>query len=171
MSVKMQVDDREVREHAREIKGALKRLANLAPALEVPAERFKSLVDRSFIESRAPDGGAWAPLAPSTLTQKRREGYSPKPLVRRGARGLQGSTVVEPFKRGIRFGANKPYAGYHQFGTEDMPARPFLPFVGRTRMDMRVMRSPQIDAIIEDIAERIKDYVFPGQGKGRGRRR
>lgn len=74
--------------------------------------------------------GSWAPLAPSTVEQKAREGWPPDILVRTGdlrdsltdpARALEVHLVE------ATYGTDVSYAGYHQDGTDRMPARQVIP--------------------------------------------
>lgn len=168
MGVKIEVEASGLAENLRLLQDAQRKLANLKPVLTVTAEKLKSLTDESFIQSKAPDGTAWAPLAPSTVKQKLRKGYSPKPLIRRGARGLMGAPHATAGKQSIKVGVSPtaPHGRYHQegrgtpsghYGTRGVPRRAFLPF---TREGVSLMKSPKVDAIIKDMEERLRKYLF-----------
>jgi phage gpG-like protein len=75
----------------------------------------------------------WAPLAASTLKDRKRKGFDLSSILRRssGDAGLLGSILSSTSIDGstVTIGTNKHYAPYLQFGTSKMPARPFLPSV------------------------------------------
>ena len=77
-------------------------------------------------------GKPWAKLAPMTIEERKKAGYIPIRILRRtaGAAGLFGSlfTQVDADNKGfLGVGSNISYAADLQFGTSNMPARPFLP--------------------------------------------
>lgn len=141
-----------------------RRLANLEPGLRVPAEIIKREIDQAFLGSRAPDGVAWAPLAPATLARKRAQGFSIKPLIRRGARGLRGQIVSRATQRGIRVGIGPltPYGVFHQYGTVRIPARPFLPVRGTPSAPVLMTAGPMARALTE-IRKAIVKYLLTGR--------
>jgi phage virion morphogenesis protein len=98
-------------------------LADYGQAL---VESKRSLFDRQV----DPEGKAWAPLAAATIRAKRRSG-APKPeqiLYNFGALA-QGFTYKLIGNDSLLLEA--PQVGiYHQFGTKDMPARPFMQLSG-----------------------------------------
>ena len=110
-----------VRPKQTELDGMIKRLENLQPALEPAADALVKLVDDSFLNAQTPWGDAWKPLAESTI---RRKGSS-RPLVDSGV--LKNSITAKAEKLRILLGTNVPYAGFHQFGTPNIPKREFLP--------------------------------------------
>ena len=56
-------------------------------------------------------------------------------------------------------GTDKKYAGYHQFGTKHMPARPFMPVDKSGNLLPRVMR--KIKKIVEEsLAEELRKIGF-----------
>ena len=69
--------------------------------------------------------GKWRPLASSTIADKRRRGYSSKPLVRTGVYRVSSSGL-----RGLRLRRNELeitspiiYAKYHEYGSRHIPKR------------------------------------------------
>lgn len=148
---------------AKDIKAAREGLRNLNPVLRVMAERFKSLVDASFLESRSPAGTAWKPLAASTLKQKRRNRHSPKPLIRSGARGLQGQVSVEAVGNAVHFRVPGlvGYGRYHQTGGGFLPRRAFLPFDGVPGA-ATLAGGQRVNAIVADFGKALKRHLFPG---------
>lgn len=69
----------------------------------------------------------WRPLAPSTVRNKRREGFLADPLVR--TTRLRGELAGRPLgvehieASAVDAGTDIPYARFHQRGTRRMPAR------------------------------------------------
>lgn len=86
-------------------------------------------VQRNFQEQGALSGQPWVPLAPSTVKEKARLGYSPLALIRTG--NLRQSFA--PFSDvnfagvGAQASAGVDYAKVHQEGSDRVPARPMLP--------------------------------------------
>jgi phage gpG-like protein len=74
-------------------------------------------------------GLPWAPLAPSTVRQRERLGYSPIQILRRtaGDAGLLGSINFSATGTGVTLGTNVDYAKHLHFGTRYMPPRPIFP--------------------------------------------
>lgn len=134
------------------------RARNLEPVLSVAAEDLKTLVDDSFEGSRSPAGVRWQPLAPATV-KKRRQGSS-KPLVDTG--NLRNSINASSGPGRLSVGTNVPYAGFHQFGTGDIPARPFLPIAGSPGSLSLVTTGPASQEI-ERIRRMIEVYVATGE--------
>jgi phage virion morphogenesis protein len=102
------------------------RLRDLRPVMAVVAADTMTLIDDSFAGSRAPDGSPWAPLAESTLRQRR--GTTATTLVDTGR--LRSSMFARGQATGIEFGTNVSYAAPHQTGARRMPRRAFLPIDG-----------------------------------------
>ena len=115
--------------------------AQLKRAVETKDARIQAFMSESMavVEHRAkanighlqPQKGpftAWAPLAPSTVADKRRKGFDftadHSPLFRTG--GLRDSiyTVIAGKKAGV--GSDSPIAAYQEYGTSRIPARPFI---------------------------------------------
>ena len=106
--------------------GATRRL-NLQGATRPVALYLAAQAKRCFVEGKAPDGTPWAPLKNPS---KRRGGASAKPLRDTGALmaslGSGQGNVRVGTAHGLLFGTNVSYAGFHQEGTRQIPARPFL---------------------------------------------
>ena len=90
-------------------------------------------IDRNFASSGRPKH--WKPLARVTLMQKLKAGYSLMPLIRSGARGLQGSISSRTRNNKLAIGTSIAYGRIHQFGgfagrnrRVFIPARPYLVF-------------------------------------------
>lgn len=89
-------------------------------------------------------GGAWAPLAPSTVSERERLGFGgPSPiLVRTGqlaaslaSRDAAGN-VFEVTATSLLVGSEDRTAGYHQRGTRRMPRRPIVGITFRRRSEI-----------------------------------
>lgn len=101
---------------------------------------LRSTQDR-FKTQTAPDGTTWEALAPRTAKRKK---YNPdKVLTERGflRKGIAWQVLN---KTTVEVGSNLRYAATHQFGRDNIPARPFL---GLSDQDER-----KIDAIIRSWA-------------------
>lgn len=88
-------------------------------------------VQGNFASSGQMGGAAWKPLGAATLAQKRRQGYSSKPLIRTGNLRQAWDIVMGTAKGKLESQAN--YGAYHQHGTKHIPARPFVPKEARLR--------------------------------------
>jgi phage virion morphogenesis protein len=130
------------------------RMGNLQPVLQVLAQDLKTLIDNSFDQSKSPMGQAWAPLKPATI--KRRRKGSSKPLV--DTARLRNSNTTQALPRAIRFGTNVEYAAAHQFGTERIPARAFLPITPTGQF----AEAGAAGAFIDEMGEAIATYIETG---------
>lgn len=83
-------------------------------ALRTTRDRFKS--------QTAPDGTAWAALAPWYQREKRRN--KNRVLTLNGY--LRGQMAVQVNEKSVQVGSNFIYAATHQFGRGAIPARPYL---------------------------------------------
>ena len=164
MAIRVKIDTSGIDEFVGEVGEWEARIKDMRPALAGPAERFKSLVDESFRKSKSPDGTAWKPLSPAYAKRKAKKGWSPKPLIRSGARGLQGQTVVQPQKRGLGFGWGPLtyYGEYHQFPRDESRARRFLPFYGAPD-DPVLMSGGKIDKAMNTLRNAVVAWIFRGE--------
>lgn len=80
---------------------------------------------RNFQQGGSLQTPTWAPLAPSTLKQKARKGYSSQPLVRTGHYRQSFRPFSDNNQAGV--GSEVPYSIYHEQGTAKMPQRAALP--------------------------------------------
>ena len=125
------------------IDSAIERARNLSDVLNVIGRRAVSEVKLNFQEGgRVPDGwtdswnvkqggsvnsGKWYPLSPDTILARRREGRGHKILIDTGI--LMNSITYKVEGNTLLVGTNVPYGAYHQHGTKNMIARPFLTFL------------------------------------------
>lgn len=75
--------------------------------------------------------GKWLPLAPSTIAQRRRDGYGTAPLIRTGnylknSANLRGQRIR---RNVLEITSPINYAMYHEFGTSRIPSRPVFKYV------------------------------------------
>lgn len=93
-------------------------------ALERGAREARALVMASLSGRVSPDGTAWAPRKQTSRSGRRAyQRSTPRPTGR-----LESETDVRVEGATLVFDVPVEYAGFVQDGTEDAPARPFLPF-------------------------------------------
>ena len=92
---------------------------DMTPAFNAIGEHIASLVDLNFRDTSDPYGTPWLPLK-----KPRRDGSS-KPLNRTGI--LKNSITQHPTADSVTIGTNVEYGKHHQFGTQHIPQRAFLP--------------------------------------------
>lgn len=102
--------------------GTLRLLAtkgeDLAPMLDDLGQDEVARVVQRFEQSRSPDGTAWQAL------KRPRPRGGDRPLQDTGV--LMGSITAQMHGNTLQIGTATDYAHYHQFGTQHIPARPFL---------------------------------------------
>ena len=108
----------------------LARLSNdpLQPWFEKTAERIGKQVEGRIRATKLdPDFKAWAPWAPSTEYSRLRKGNAMRGLLYDEGTLLAGITHRATLT-GVEVGVEDSvdYAGFLQYGTRNMPARPFL---------------------------------------------
>jgi phage gpG-like protein len=126
------------------------RLRDPSPALRVEGERMRAEAERAIADRRAPDGTEWP--EPRRTTERggsrgraRTATRSSGRLARSGRVAVDGELVVVEF--------TAPYAGFVQDGTEDMEARPFLPFAGDEPIEA---------GSLVGLEERVGDWIVGG---------
>ena len=121
LELEIETDDREVQSYLGKLTA---RLQGLDPLMHAIAGRVEGAIEQSFDESAAPDGSAWAALAPSTIRKKRRLGQNARILVASGKGNasirvtVTGNTITCTFD---------DHMGHHQRGTRLLPKRQFVP--------------------------------------------
>lgn len=115
-------------------------LANTEDANRAISIQYYGWTIRNFDAGGTNQTPPWVPLAPSTLKQKLRLGYSPLPLLRTGNLRQSFIGFYDKDKGGVGARASYflkgrafDYATAHQHGTETIPARPMLPTVDYAR--------------------------------------
>lgn len=98
-----------------------KQMSDLKPVMSAIGGILESSTRlRISNQKKDADGQKWAALSESTLRSKRRGSL----LVNRGM--LMRSITHSASARSVIVGSNMAYARFHQEGTKNMPARPFL---------------------------------------------
>ena len=134
----------------------MRRSENLTPAMKVGAESIQRLIQKTFQTSASPTGEKWEPLAEATV--KRRRQNSNTPLVDTGK--LRLSMATSYGARTINFGTNTKYAGFQQFGTRYIPARPFLPI---TRSGELTDDAGPAKLVFDRIFQSVGNYIVNGK--------
>ena len=100
------------------------------PAAEADGvKRGAELIQHEAKDLIGTEYAGWAALAPSTIAEKERLGYTGKvsatdPLLRTGE--MRATIQVSAEGRHAAIGTNDPVAEYQEFGTARIPARPFM---------------------------------------------
>lgn len=108
----------EIKVDTAQVTRALERLAkgtaDASPVMRAVAGILHDSVMENFERGGRPQ---WAGLLPATLAQKRKLGYSDKPLIRRGGgQSLYSSITQTSDATSATVGTNVKYAAIHQFG-------------------------------------------------------
>lgn len=111
-----------IRLDSAEVDRALERLISLGrrpePALKNIGLHLVQSTKERFVQERAPDGSAWAPLTPAYAATKKGPG-----ILRElgNAGGLMGSITYKVSGHQVEEGTNKVQAAVHQFGATIVP--------------------------------------------------
>lgn len=105
-----------------------------------------SMAQRAFNEAGLRPS-SWAPLAASTLKQRRQQGRGSAPLMRSGLLS-RSPRVGQVSSSSVTVVSDRPYAAYQQLGTKRAPARPFFPFYSDGRP------TPKAQALLLSAADR-----------------
>lgn len=96
---------------------------------EAMALAVVSMTIRSFNEP-ALRAAPWPDLKESTVKEKAKHGGAGA-ILKRSTLLFRSWRVIEATAAHARVGSDRPYAGWHQFGTQrGLPARPMLPLQG-----------------------------------------
>ncbi len=140
---------------ARAFAAMMRRSENLTPAMKVGAEAVTRLLQLGFTNSKSPTGLDWKELKKATVKKRRKN--SDKPLL--DLENLRKSSVAVHGARSITFGSNRKYAGFHQFGTRYIPARPFLPITAQGELTMAGPAKTVFDRIFRSVG----NYIVNGK--------
>lgn len=148
MTVPINIRTSGIRESLQWLDRKEERISNFAPFWRSVTPILKSEVANVF----AQEGPNWRPLSPYTIAVRRFPGYPI--LYQTGA--LERSLTVDPFvvygRSEFQFGTTNPYASDHEFGTDRIPARPFLRPAYENSKDR--IRAEAIRYITEQLASR-----------------
>ena len=142
---------------ARKMSAMVKRTQDMTPAMKVGAEAIVRLIANTFQKSASPTGIGWEPLAEATIKRRRQNSNTPLMDTKRLSRSLLNASYGA---RSIKFGTNVEYAGYQQFGTRYIPARPFLPI---TRSGDLTDDAGPAKLVFDRIAAQVGSYIVNGR--------
>lgn len=116
-------------------------LSNMSPLLTECGAYMERETKLNIAKGQTYQGAAFAPLATSTLQQKR----SGRILQETGA--MVSSITSRVSSNEVQVGPSIGYAIFHQFGTSKMPARPFVGIANR--------HHPKLQTIAKDYVKRL----------------
>ena len=102
------------------------RLQDVRPALAEAGAYLEGKAKDRFLKEQDPEGRPWAKLSPLTLARKRGSKFPSAILREQGI--LASSVAFRVSKTQVRVGSGIEYGAWHQTGTRNMPARPWLGF-------------------------------------------
>ena len=115
-----------------QVSSVLDQLGTKRPAKavsEAMALAVVGLTIRAFNEP-ALRAAPWPDLKESTVKEKAKRGGA-NAILKRSTLLFRSWRVIEATAAGARVGSDRPYAVFHQFGTDrSLPARPMLPLLG-----------------------------------------
>lgn len=106
------------------------KLGDLTPLMDAIGGILESSTRQRFNDKQAPNGVKWADLLPSTQDKKGNNNI----LIQSG--DLMASITHHANATSTTVGTPKIYGVYHQFGTSDMAARPFLGLSDEDKTDI-----------------------------------
>jgi phage gpG-like protein len=140
---------------SRALTAMARRTQDMTPAMKVGAEAVKRLITMPYNNYVSPGGVPWKPLAPATIEKRLEKSASPL----NDTNALKKSTNTANGARSIFFFATAKYAGFHQFGTRTIPARPFLPI---TR-DGQLVDTGQAGVVFDRIFRSVGNFIINGK--------
>jgi len=99
----------------------------MGAVLTIAAEDLRTFVDDRFASGTDPQGDPWVPLEPPTIAKRRKGAGGGEPSILVDTSILRNSITSKIRGNRITVGTNIPYGLFHQFGTEAMFERPFIP--------------------------------------------
>lgn len=141
---------------ARKMSAMMKRTQDMTPAMKVGAQAIQRLMAKTFDNSASPTGQKWDALSEQTIERRRKQ--SSTPLVDTGR--LRASMATSYGARNINFGTNVNYAGFQQFGTRHIPARPFMPI---TRSGDLTDDAGPAKVVFDRIAAQVGSFIVNGR--------
>ena len=132
-------------------------------ALKVIGAEVKSQAERAFKHPHYRPS-PWAPRKPSYIvkvnkkTGKKTKKLDVHPLLIKSGTLSQSIESKMDGDDTVVVGSSQEYAGYHQFGTKHMPARPFMPIDENGNLLPRVQR--KINKIVEEALAEEMEKTF-----------
>lgn len=119
---------------------------DLTPLMQAIGAVLENSTRQRFADKKDPHGVSWANLMPNTIKRKtNKHGQNAGILVESG--NLFASLTYVADKYEVSVGTPEIYGVYHQFGTANMPARPFLGINADDKQTVQEM----INDYLEDI--------------------
>lgn len=100
-------------------------MSDMSPFWESVGEYMVKRADKCFAQEQAPDGTKWKPLSASRLKQRKGKRRGRVRILTDTGK-LRRSIRYRAFKKQVTVMSSLPYASVHQFGSGNVPARPFL---------------------------------------------
>ena len=138
------------------------RAGDLRPLLTVLGAELRAMTDQAFATNTAPDGTPWAPRAAAVRVadgrpaRARTESRPGRDLLEDTGE-LRASISVTVDAGAVSLVASSGHAGFVQYGTRYMPARPVLPVTSSGPMT-----SGPGGQWIESLPDRIASYILDG---------
>jgi phage gpG-like protein len=139
----------------RKITAMAARTQDMTPAMKVGAEAVKRLITKPYNDYVSPGGVPWKPLAPATIAKRSENSASPL----NDTTDLKKSTNTASGARSIFFFATAKYAGFQQFGTRTIPARPFLPITRNGEL----VETGQAGIVFDRIFKSVGNFIINGK--------
>lgn len=120
-------------------------------ALNEIADDMLRVIGATFSSQGRRYGGSWHALDKDTVKEKRAAGEDPRILIATGklykAYSVRGAPrqVLRITRSGITLGSTLPYAGVHQYGTDDVPQRQFVNFFPQDKARWAKMMEDSFD--------------------------
>lgn len=128
---------------------ALEALGRLGPALDAVGKNQQANVTaRILFTKMAPDGKPWAPWARSTAKARMKKGNAGQGLLNDSGELSRSIRYQVSGKQVIVGSIAGPYAEFLQFGTNKMPARPFI---GWSEQDKKEAKQIMMDHLKREI--------------------
>ncbi|AQW87882.1 putative phage virion morphogenesis protein [Campylobacter pinnipediorum subsp. caledonicus] len=110
---------------------------NTTPLMHTVGNILSNSIEDSFENETSPEGKKWKALKPSTIKYKAKHKKSNKILRRDG--NLSDNWVVKAGNNSVKVSNNTKFKGFayglsHQYGTKNIPARPFLPITKNNQL-------------------------------------
>lgn len=143
--------------------------SNQSPSQEMAliGRRMLKMQKSHFDKQEDPHGMPWPELSPATIAARRKgseKGIAHRaPVPLRDTGRMYNSMASKTTTYDAAVGTNVPYAKDHQFGTDKIPARPFLYITATERRDLvRMLTDPLI--LMHLRKQRGGDIIEPAAG-------
>lgn len=158
----MEIRAQGAEETGRKLEESSGRAADLRPLLAVLSTELQAMADRAFATNTSPDGTPWAPRAAAVRVSDGRPARArtetrPGRDLLEDTGELRGSISVTVSGDTVSLSASSGHAGFIQYGTRYMPARPVLPV---TRSGP--MTSGPAGEWMDSLPDRIAAYILDG---------